>query len=102
MRSDAFVFSDDPQGPVPLADSTSRAFRQVRHEAGLDHVGLHDLGHFVATRLLTAGRDVRTASGGLWRSLTSTTLDVYAAFVPNADRQATEIIERVAIDAKAA
>ncbi len=93
---DAFVFSHEPGGREPWRpDSTSRAFRHLRHEVGLDHVRLHDLRHFVATRLLTAGIDVRTVSGRLGHSLTSTTLNVYSAFVPDADRHAADIIGRL-------
>jgi integrase len=103
LRWDGFVFSHDPDGRWPWRpDSTSRAFRLLRHEVGLDHVRLHDLRHFVATRLLAAGIDVRTVSGRLGHSLTSTTLNVYAAFVPDADCRAAEVMGRLAIDAAAA
>jgi integrase len=100
----AFVFSHEPDGRQPWRpDSTSRAFRLLRHEVGLDHVRLHDLRHFVATRLLASGVDVRTVSGRLGHSLTSTTLNVYGAFVPDADRRAAEVIGRlVGGDAEAA
>jgi integrase len=103
-QRDAFVFSHDPDGSEPWRpDSTSRAFRVLRHEVGLDHVRLHDLRHFVATRLLAAGIDVRTVSGRLGHSLTSTTLNVYAAFLPDADQRAAEVIGRLAHgDAEAA
>lgn len=54
-RRDAFVFSHEPHGGEPWRpDSTSRAFRHLRHDVGLDHVRLHDLRHFVATRLLAS------------------------------------------------
>jgi len=100
---DGFVFSHEPDGRCPWRpDSTSGAFRHLRHEVGLDHVRLHDLRHFVATRLLAAGIDVRTVSGRLGHSLTSTTLNVYAAFVPDADREAAEVIGRLVTDAGAA
>ncbi|MGH8895342.1 MAG: site-specific integrase, partial [Actinomycetes bacterium] len=61
---DRYVFSHDPDARRPWRpDSTSRAFRHLCHEVGLDHVRLHDLRHFVATRLLASGVDVRTVSG---------------------------------------
>jgi Phage integrase family len=86
LRSDSYVFSRDPSGGRPWRpDSTSRAFRHLCHDAGLDQLRLHDVRHFVATRLLASGVDVRTVSGRLGHSLASTTLNVYAAFVPDAD-----------------
>jgi integrase len=51
-------------------------------------VRVHDLRHFVATELLTAGIDVRTVSNRLGHARTSTTLDVYWAFVPARDHEA--------------
>jgi antitoxin StbD len=58
-------------------------------------VRLHDLGHFAATRLLTAGIDLRTVAGRLGHSKASTTLNVYASFVPDADQRAAQAISRL-------
>ena len=52
-------------------------------------VRLHDLRHYVATRLLTNGIDVRTVAGRLGHRNPSTTLNVYAHFVPGSDREAS-------------
>jgi integrase len=68
VPSDGFVFTHHGDGQCPWRpDSTSRAFRRLRQAVGLDHVRLHDLRHFVATRLL-GGVDVRTVSGRLGHS----------------------------------
>jgi integrase len=75
--------------------------RHLRHEVGLDHV-VRDLRHFVATRLLAADVEVRTVSGRLGHSLTSTTLNVYASFLPDAVREAAEVIGRLATNTQAA
>jgi integrase len=102
LRSDGYVFSHDPAGGRPWRpDSTSRAFRQLCDEVGLDRVRLHDLRHFVATRLLASCVDVRTVSGRLGHSLASTTLNVYAAFVPDADRRAANVMGRLVTGAAA-
>ncbi len=62
----AFVFSHDVECGVPWRpDSTSRAFRILCRDAGVTGVRLHELRHYVATRLLAAGIDVRTVAGRL-------------------------------------
>jgi integrase len=91
-----WVFASDPVGDVrPRPDSMSRRFSRLRDELGLSHVRPHDLRHFVATQLLAAGVDPRTVSGRLGHSRTSTTLDIYAAFVPARDRDAAELLGRL-------
>ena len=90
----AFVFSHDAECAVPWRpDSTSRAFHNLCREAGVTGIRLHDLRHYVATRLLSAGIDVRTVAGRLGHRNASTTLNVYAHFVPSSDRGAAEALE---------
>jgi integrase len=90
-----WVFASDPLGVQrPRPDSMSRRFSRLRDELGLRHVRPHDLRHFVATQL-AAGVDPRTVSGRLGHSRTSTTLDIYAAFVPARDRDAAELLGRL-------
>ena len=55
-------------------------------------VRLHDLRHFVATQLLSAGVDVRTVAGRLGHRNAATTLNVYAHFVEQADRGAADVM----------
>ena len=95
-RLGPWVFATDPLGLVaPRPDSMSRRFSRLRDELGLGHVRPHDLRHFVATQLLAAGVDPRTVSGRLGHSRTSTTLDIYAAFVPARDRDAADLLGRL-------
>lgn len=54
-------------------------------------VRLHDLRHFVATQLLIAGVDVRTVARRVGHRNAATTLNVYAHFVEQTDRKATDI-----------
>jgi integrase len=85
----SFVFSHELDGSTPWRpDSTSRAFRMLCGEAGVSGVRLHDLRHYVATRLLASGIDVRTVAGRLGHRNPATTLNVYAHFVPEADEEA--------------
>ena len=93
LVDDALVFSADVEGRQPwYPDSVSRRFRTACRGVGLDGVRLHDLRHYVATRLLSAGVDVRTVAGRLGHRNASTTLNVYSHFVPEADREAAEIL----------
>jgi integrase len=96
MDEGGFVFHADACGRRPWRpDSTTRAFRRLAIETGLEGVRLHDLRHYVATQLLTSGVDVRTVAGRLGHANPSTTLDVYAAFVPQADRDAAEVMAQL-------
>ena len=100
ITSESFVFSHSVDGSTPWhPDSTSRAFRRICQQAGVTGVRLHDLRHYVATRLLTAGVDVRTVAGRLGHRNPSTTLNVYSHFVPETDQEAAETLGRIFEDA---
>lgn len=93
LGPETYVFHRDADGMAPWRpDSASRRFARLRDRIGLGHVQLRALRHYVATQLLAAGVDVRTVSGRLGHARTSTTLDIYAAFVPAQDRQAAELL----------
>jgi integrase len=96
LVDDAFVFSAEIEGSEPwYPDSVSRRFRESCRRVGLDGVRLHDLRHYVATRLLSAGVDVRTVAGRLGHRNAATTLNVYSHFVPESDQEAAEILGRL-------
>lgn len=96
IADDAFVFAGDVTGATPwYPDSASRRFRKACDDAGLKGVRLHDLRHYVATRLLSAGVDVRTVAARLGHRNAATTLNVYSHFVPEADQAAAEILGRL-------
>ena len=59
----AFVFTGEVDGTVSwYPDSVSRGFKRIRRIEGLDGgARLNDLRHCLATQLLSAGVDVRTA-----------------------------------------
>ena len=93
LGRDAYVFSHEVDGKVPWRpDYASLAFHRLRKELGLDGVRLHDLRHYNATLLLASGTDIRTVSGRLGHADASTTLDIYAHFVLQADQQAAKAI----------
>ena len=91
LSGSAYVFSNEVDGAVPWRpDATSHRFTRVCAKAGLDGVRLHDLRHYVATRMLSTGADVRTVAGRLGHANPSVTLNVYAQFLPQSDRRAAE------------
>ncbi len=70
LADNAFVFSNTVDDSEPwYPDSVSRSFQRLCKQEGLTGVRLHDLRHFVASRLLGAGVDVRTVAGRLGREL---------------------------------
>jgi integrase len=89
----AFVFSHKPLHEEP-ADPSAVSHRYARMCArlGIDS-HLHALRHYSATELLAAGVDLRTVAGRLGHGGGgATTLRVYAAWVGEADRKASEIL----------
>ena len=92
----AFVFSDHERGIEPWRpDRVTLAFKRLCGELELEGIRFHDLRHFAATSLLSAGIDVRTVAGRLGHANAATTLGTYAHFVGSADRQAAEVIGSV-------
>ena len=96
IGKESFVFSNAVDGSAPWRpDVTTRAFRIVCDRAGITGIRLHDLRHYVATRLLTAGVDVRTVAGRLGHRNPATTLNVYSHFVPESDQVAAEALGKI-------
>ncbi len=96
IPASAFVFSIHADGSHPWwPDSVTRMFRIVADKAGVKGVRLHDLRHYVASRLLTEGVDVRTVAGRLGHRNASTTLDVYSHFIPESDDDAADALGRL-------
>lgn len=89
---DPYVFSPVADGSAPPDPNlfTDRFRRLARvHAPG---VRLHDLRHFVATRLLAGGVPVKTVSARLGHGSAAMTLDVYAAAIPAADQGAADLL----------
>ncbi|MGH8993309.1 MAG: site-specific integrase, partial [Acidimicrobiia bacterium] len=96
LLDDAYVFSDDPEGQSSWRPwLVTQAFARLAARSGMPEVRLHDLRHFVATRLLGSGVDVRTVAGRLGHKNPNVTLSVYAHFLPEADREAAELLGRI-------
>lgn len=92
----AFVFSRDAGGVRSLRpDAVTREFARLRNDLGLRHVKLKNLRHFVFTQMIAAGVDIRTVSQRAGHERTSTTLDIYAAWVPGNDAAAAEGLDEL-------
>lgn len=62
LAKGAFVFSFDPDGTRPWRpDVVTHRFARLRLQVGLPTVRLHDLRHYVATRLLAGGAPARSS-----------------------------------------
>lgn len=94
LVDDPYIFSNSASCDEPWRpDYLTSQFDSIRKKAGLSKVRLHDLRHYHATRLLTAGVDLTTVAGRLGHAGKGrTTLMVYAHFIENSDRAAAEII----------
>lgn len=95
---DAYLFTEPMRskrldGSVPWRPrEATRRWRWLRTQAGASDLRLHALRHFAATQMLDAGVPVRTVSARLGHRQTSTTLNVYSAFIPASDRLAADAI----------
>jgi integrase len=102
VGADGFVFSHSPDASTPwFPGSVSRSFKRLCAREGIDDVRLHDLRHFVATQLLSAGVDVRTVAGRLGHRNAATTLNVYAHFLQQSDRVAADVIGDIITNSRA-
>ena len=98
----SFVFSDDLAGATPWRPNwITKQFITYRRAAGVN-CRLHDLRHFMATTMLSAGIPITTVSARLSHARTSTTLNVYAHAVPGGDGFAAEVLSSILSDARCA
>jgi integrase len=94
LADSAFLFSPQPDGSIPRwPKDCNYALAAICHKLGIDGISFKDATrHFVATQLVGSGGDVRTVAGRLRHASPAKTLDVYAAFLPERDREAAETI----------
>jgi len=92
INRSSFVFSNEPDGAIPWRPNwVTKRFITFRKAAKVD-CRLHDLRHFMATTMLTAGIPIMTVSARLSHARTSTTLNVYAHAIPAGDSFAAEVL----------
>lgn len=89
MPGKARIFSLSPDGSTWIKpDTVSQRYARMCARIGWD-MNIHQLRHYSATELITAGVDVRTVAGRLGHSGGgATTLKVYSAWVSETDQRA--------------
>lgn len=92
LPANAFVFVNDDFEQPWRPDVTTNRFIRLRKLVGADGIRLHDLRHFVATNLGSAGTPIATISGRLGHRDVATTLNVYSHFLPADDREAARTL----------
>ncbi len=78
-------------------DSTSRRFRKLRLDHGLDNVPLYSLRHQAATTMIDNGVDPKTVSERLGNSV-ATVLGTYTRRRTEADRNAADVLGQLYSD----
>ena len=98
LSPEAYIWSQEGDSTVPWKpDRVTDVFRTHRKRAKLEHVNFHHLRHFSATTLAGAGGDVLTIAGRLGHANPAITLRTYAHFLEATDRQAAEVMGRLAL-----
>jgi len=89
LVADARIFSYEPDGSAWLKpDTVGQRYERMCARLGWD-MNLHQLRHYSATELISAGVDVRTVAGRLGHGGGgTTTLKVYSAWRAEADQRA--------------
>ena len=92
---DPYVFTTDLAGELPWRpDRGTKRFAQLRDATGITGVRLHDLRHFVATELLSAGVPVKTVAGRLGHTRTHNTADTDGHALPADDLASAAVLEQ--------
>lgn len=84
-----WVAADELGAPL-LPDWITRRFHVLAEQAGLRRITVKQLRHSHATAMLVAGESPKVVQERLGHSSISITLDVYAAVLPNMQRDAVE------------
>ena len=90
----ALIFTTSTGKPIS-GRNVVRHFKSVIEKEGLPNIRFHDLRHFHATTLLTAGVHPKVVQERLGHSQISLTLDTYSSVVPTLQEQAAEQFEEI-------
>jgi len=93
-QDSGFLFVQDDGKPIQ-PDSIGQWLSRFSKRHGLPHINAHAFRHTVASMLIHNGTDVVSVSKRLGHARTSTTTDIYAHVMQEADRQASECLADV-------
>jgi integrase len=93
VNESAYVFSYEADNSKPCnPDGVTHRYARMCKSLGIGG-HLHALRHYSATELISAGVDIRTVAGRLGHGGGgTTTLRVYAAWVPESDKRAASLL----------
>lgn len=98
----SYVFSELPDGSRPWhPDTGTSIYEQAAKAAKVVGHRLQDLRHFGATQALAAGVPITTVSHRLGHSKVTTTLDIYAHWIPATDQLASGLMLELLREPKA-
>jgi integrase len=89
-----FVFTTRVGTPVDAA-SVTRALKDLLHRAGLRDQRFHDLRHACASLMVAQGVHPRVVMEALGHSQISLTMNTYAHVLPEAQKQAADLLDSV-------
>lgn len=76
-------------------DTIGQWFKKFISKTDLPHVTLHSLRHTNATLMIATGADIRSISGRLGHSNTSTTLNIYSHFIESKNREIADKLQEM-------
>jgi len=96
LTPESYLFGCDPSGTeIGHPGTMTDKFSVAKRVAGVRELRMHDLRHLAATVLLNNKVNPRIVAERLGHSRTSTTMDIYAQFLPQADQEAADILGRL-------
>ncbi len=94
-----FLFVKDNGAPM-IPDGITAWLRKFSERHGLPHINPHAFRHTMASILINNGTDVVSVSKRLGHAMTSTTTNIYAHVIAEADEQASECLADVLLRPK--
>ncbi len=94
-RDLGLVFTNTEGGPLQKSNLHFRSFKPLLRAAGLPTIRFHDLRHTAATLLFLQSVHPKVVSELLGHASISITLDLYSHVLPNKERDASDVLDRL-------